>query len=86
MGQENRGHQDDLILNSCICLVWLYYLKIGIDLVIIAVLIVALECLQPCVDTIKHYLFFDQLFDHQFDGLFAQEREERNLEIFNNFF
>ena len=86
MGQENRGHQDDLILNFCICLVWLYYLKIGIDLVIIAVLIVALECLQPCVDTIKHYLFFDQLFDHQFDGLFAQEREERNLEIFDNFF
>ena len=86
VGQENGRHQDNLALDSCIRLVRLYYLKIGVDLIVVAVLVVALESLQPRVDPIEHDLLLNQLLNHQLDGLLTQKCEEGNLEIFEDLF
>ena len=86
VGQENGRHQDNLALDSCIRLVRLYYLKIGVDLIVVAVLVVALEILQPRVDPIEHDLLLNQMLNHQLDGLLTQKGEEGNLEIFEDLF
>ena len=87
MSKQNWSHQYNLFFNFSVCLIRLNDFEVSVDLIVVAVFIIALKGLQSCIDPIKDNSFFSyQLLYNEFDSLFAEESEQSNLKILENFF
>ena len=78
VSEQNGCHQNDPVLDFLVIMVRLTLLvslnniEVSVDLVVVAVLVIPLEGLQPRVDSIEDDAFFlDKVLDDQLYRLFA---------------